>query len=407
MKFGPSSDRAADRQEGTPTMAARKVTKDPKHPDFPHGTTRGRSRGCDCSKCTLAERRRRKASQLEAARNGGQYPNRLVDATPVREHLQRLLDSDQHTCASSLSRAVGGKITSVAITNLVSGRTLRVRKGTADALLALTEASVRAHNELVPRDQAVTAVRAMQALGYPLDWQARHLGYAPDGNSYAPRFIYDDSRRREFIQAGTARKVFELAAQVGDTPATPGTDGLTAFGVNYARRTARALGYYPPACYDADWNLDPRAVEDHPWARADRRAEQRIEVLRRFTDPDRPAGNRIAKEVGCSVRTVDRYAADLGLNRSEPGVSDRERVKELRPLVFAYDDGDVDPVYLAISLGMLERSNNVPSDHPGVMQWDQEQEEKRRQAGADLAARLAAGLHAAALDLRQPLAQAA
>lgn len=393
MKFGPSSDRAADRQEGIPTMAPRTpVVRDPSHADFPHGTSAGRLRGCTkdypCpgKPVTCTEARNRKLKQQRLARETGQSPLLSADEqADLKAFVLDLLAAVPLSTEFAVSKAAG-------IANTTLADVMRsdrpARRTTAAKIRSVTPGRLAQHTRF-PAEQVINAARALQLLGYSPEVQERLAGLK---GGALPSILLRGPKGT--VLPRTAIPLLRLARRIGDRPASD-EDGINLIGRRVTAAAARRAGAHPPVCFDANWNLDPRAVEGHAWARADRRAEQRIEVLRHLTDPDRPAGKRIAAAAGCSVRTVDRYAADLGLDRSEPGVSDRDRAKELRPYVFAYDDGDMDPVYLVLSLGLIERIN-VPSDHPGTVQWDAEQEEKRRKEAEQAHAEIVAALESVA-----------
>lgn len=213
-------------------MARRAVVKDPAHPDFPHGDTRGYSRGCRCHLCR-ASNTRKKGQQTLARMRG---VSATMPVGPVREHV------------AALTAATGESVGAVARAAGVDGCVLRaavrcrqqrtIASGIGGAVLAVDADAVTAAAAWAPKAEAVRLIRCLQAQGWPLRDLAVKLGYAEPSRG-APPFLYQTD---SMISVGLMRRVQALAEKVGDAR---GPSKLSA-------DAARRLGFYPLIAYDDD-----------------------------------------------------------------------------------------------------------------------------------------------------------
>ena len=337
------------------------VVRDPKHPDFPHGTALGRRRHCDCTPCRDAKYREDKRLHLQRLTTGSnRYASPEVTARVVA-HLNHL-NSIPGVSLTMIGKWAGTSHSS-AVRVMATGT---VGPKLAKQFLSITPAFAAAHARAVPRDEVVLKVHQMQALGYPIAWQQTQIG--------RPRCLYTlVNRTSETVEAPIAHDVFELAARIGDRPANPG-DGMTAAAINHAKGRARKAGYYPPACYNEDGTLDYRAIPDHPWSRADEQAHRKLDLLRALVKydgfKDRP---EIAAELGRTDREAERLVAQYRLTLSES--RRKKRLAWLRGQFDRFDTDNVDPVLFALQIDLYEGTRTFPLDHPGVVAWREQHPE--------------------------------
>lgn len=353
-------------------MARQYVTRDPADPTFPHGTPRGRRRGCTCDACRRAMYRSDTQNSL-ARMSGRTVDNAIVDGTRARAHLEGLLAGLPCVSNQAVGRAVG--MTGAGVAYLRHNPKAQLRACNARALLGLTVESLMRQAGLVPCGPYARKVRQMQALGYPLVWQAGRLGYN-GRHGLAPRFLYTGDR-----VLGITRKVGDrvdaLAAEIGNRPAST-ADGLTGYAIRRAKDAAAAWGAYPPAFYDEAGDLDVRSIPGHPWAVADDRAARRLDLARLLlTGKTAP---EVARLHGCTERSVVRMIGRLGVQLDNPGRQDM--LADLEAVIDAYDEGEGDPVEIALRLGILA-AEQIPRDHPGLQAWKADRRAARRLPAVD------------------------
>lgn len=124
------------------------------------GGDRSGAQRCHCRPCRTAEGsyRKRRCYLTSTGRP------LLVDAAPVRDHLHHLhAAGDAYTHIADLIGVCASTVDAIAI-----GRRLRVRAGTAAAILALAPGTAAARNRSVPALGSTRRIRALLALGHQL-----------------------------------------------------------------------------------------------------------------------------------------------------------------------------------------------------------------------------------------------
>ncbi|ERG63508.1 hypothetical protein L332_03435 [Agrococcus pavilionensis RW1] len=289
---------------------------------------------CRCDDCTEGARvreERRKRLHLY-----GRFDSGLVDAAPVREHVQMLQ-------ASGLGWKRIAELTGVgntAIASLIYGRKgsnrdprkgevlKRVSREKAEKILALQPSFDHLRDgALVP---AVGLHRRMQALvcmGYSLKVLGAKLGIDPGDMS--------SLMRRETVRKSTHLAVVALFDELWDVPA-PTSTRRERESATKARKFAEQRRWLPPLAWDdPDTDVEPPAGEElgedfvdeavvvlavngeRPrMTPAERREVVRMLHRERWGDP------RIAEHAGMTARTVHRIRVELGL----PGIDRDEQV---------------------------------------------------------------------------------
>lgn len=203
---------------------------------------------CRCFACGLATSQRNQAR--ERAKAAGTYVSPLVDAGPVREHVQLLLASGIGWKRVAELAGVG----KTAVSQIIYGRKAvtgdprkgevlkRVSRRTADAILAVQPAlEVLAGGTLVPAKPYARRLQALVAIGWSQSKLANALGMTPSNFRILREFERDQARRRRrgtFIQASTARAIVDLYERLAfRTPPQPNKAERIAYlrSVRYAR----------------------------------------------------------------------------------------------------------------------------------------------------------------------------
>ncbi|MBY0397385.1 MAG: hypothetical protein K2X91_13100 [Thermoleophilia bacterium] len=187
---------------------------------------------CRCFPCCLATSERARAR--ERAKAAGTYVSPLVDAGPVREHLQLLLASGLGWKRVAAVAGVGN----TAVSQLIYGRKgvvgdprkgevlKRVSRKTADAILAVQPSlELLADQVLVPARPYARRLQALVAIGWSQSKLARALGMTPSNFRILREYERDQARRRRrgtFVYASTARAIVELYERLAfRVPAQP------------------------------------------------------------------------------------------------------------------------------------------------------------------------------------------
>lgn len=274
-------------------MANHTVTRDPSDPTFPHGTTSGRRRGCDCQKCKDARFRAEKRQRMNRAAG----LSALVPASPARDRLQELL---QHPDVSLTVLAQCSGYSRAAITRVATGVSATISPEFDRILRAMTledALSLRAFRT-GGRKRVIQQMYSMQAQGWPLSWQARRLGRSW---STLQDVLHGSSDR---VTTAFAQKVDRLAAELD------GKWGPS----EVAKRNARQNGWYPLAAYDEDGDLIAGAVS---MSEDDAIAEAVINALRLSVQGD--SIQQVYEKTGVSHKDVRAYRAVTGLTKDRPG----------------------------------------------------------------------------------------
>lgn len=204
---------------------------------------------CRCTPCSYAtsERGRRRA-QLHAT---GRFDSGLVDAGPVREHLELLRSSGLGYKRVAELAGVG----TTATAQLIYGRKgtaadprkgeqlKRVSRKTAEAILAVQPSlELLAPNVLVPARPYARRLQALVAIGWSQSKLARALGIRASNFRILREYEADQARRRRrgtFVRADTARAIVELYERLAfRVPAQPTKFERIAYlrSVSYARQ---------------------------------------------------------------------------------------------------------------------------------------------------------------------------
>lgn len=194
-------------------------------------------------------------------------------------------------------------------------------------------------------------VRTLQAQGYPIAWQSAHVGATLDYLTYMP----DD----DLISDDVALRIRALRQRLGDRLAQPG-NGLTEEAITQARAEAGAAGWFPPAAYDDDGNLDLRALPHHAWAMIDDSCARRLQIAHDLVQGVWPRA-QIAARAGVSRKTVSRARARVG--RLVDG--DPNWVPRLLTALAQWERCEVSATYAALHVGLIDE-DSLPPEHPDL-----------------------------------------
>ncbi len=361
------------------------VTRDLTDPAFPHGKSAGYLRGCTAKKpCpstpTCTEARRRAVNARALAHLNGKPPR--VPLEPVLRHIEWLVEQVPGATGTHIGEIAG--LHHSAWTTMRRSRTCTRR--TAAAILAVTPDMVRKTTHVVPIEKVRHLAYTMQALGYPLVWQAEQCG-----EPQLPQKINQKHRDCQFVERVAYERVQALADRVADQPADPIRDGISPIRSSLARTFARKAGYWPPAAYDSDGNLDLRLLPGHPWAEAIEHASRAVEAIRLVLH----GGMRLHEaeaHTGFDGDVLRRYRQRAGLvyqrgaHQSAPSTLDREAsadaIARIDQVLARYNRGEIDPLYALLELGVLPARGTplVPADHPTLVQWLTDHPKPGRQA---------------------------
>ncbi|MCZ4509938.1 hypothetical protein O3Q52_17385 [Streptomyces sp. ActVer] len=216
------------------------VTKSPP----PHGTY-ARANGCPgyrepckCARCYVTFRRARKQYTVnrELGRPG------LVDATPVREHLNTLR---QTMTWQQVADATGSEYRNLKL--VADGRRTQVRRSTRDRVLAVTP-EPPASGKYIDALGTRRRIQALRAIGYSTKVIAEAAGSAQ------ARLQLISTGAQPTVRQHLAERIQAVFADLHGTPAPAGCSATV------TRKHARAQGWVPPAAWD-DID-DPAAVPD-------------------------------------------------------------------------------------------------------------------------------------------------
>lgn len=196
--------------------------------------------GCRCAGCT-AQNSAYNCRWSRLSGYDGVASTDLIDAAPVREHVQRLLNAGMGTRAIAAAANVDRK----RVTTLLSGRpergtppTRRLRPDTAAALMAVTAAPHR-----VCSDGPRRRIDALGAIGWTRTRLAARLGMTVQNLSWA--------LQRPQVSAATGEAIRALYEELWNSPPTAASRFEQA-GITRAIATAREQGHPPPAGWDDD-----------------------------------------------------------------------------------------------------------------------------------------------------------
>lgn len=213
---------------------------------------------CRCTPCRTENARREQWRTRQKAY--GRYDNGLVDAQPVREHVQALQAAGLGYIR--IARLAGVQPRAVAA--LLYGRqegsssprkgepVKRMKRETAVAILAV-EATLDVLGEKanVPARPYMRRLHALVAVGYSISHLARRLDMEP-ANLHRRMRIFETAHRpgKVLMHAGTARAVVALYEELSNVH-PPETEWRERISASRARRYARERGWPVPMDWEA------------------------------------------------------------------------------------------------------------------------------------------------------------
>lgn len=226
----------------------RRTVIDCGHPGQPHrhGThvayVKDRCRCPACTAANTADSRRRRRDRVYGITPADPF----IDVTPAREHVAKLrLAGHGYLTIGQLAGTTQGHLRDIARTDTrANGRPpiRRVRSSLAAALLAIR---LDTHPALVEATSTHRRIRALVALGYPLQVLAGRLRRRTDSLTRTLTATH--------VTRSTARAVSRLYTELADNPPSPTTTTIK------ARRYARQRGWVPPMAWD-DIDSDPAPI---------------------------------------------------------------------------------------------------------------------------------------------------
>ncbi|MFE6966903.1 hypothetical protein ACFVAJ_17465 [Agromyces sp. NPDC057679] len=209
-----------------------------------------RNHGCRCAPCRA---RRSKEESLRSKQKAyGTYDSGFVDATPVRQHLQKLGEYGiGQRQAAELAEVSRGRVTAI-----LYGRRGEDRSGQpsskVDRAIAARILAVRldfgslAQNAVIPARGAHRRVQALMTLGWTLTEIGDRCGVSVHN--------FSAMMRREQMRAQTHRTVAAVYEQLSMT-LPPSSTTAEKQAISRSQNHARANGYRPPLAWD-DIDLD-------------------------------------------------------------------------------------------------------------------------------------------------------
>lgn len=253
-----------------------------------HGTTTGYiSHKCRCQECREAISRHNKAWRLDRLRG----VERLVDARPVRDHVERLLAGGMSFRAITL--AAGYRSRNSLHEALRRDKVLR---RTRDRILAVSAESDNRRDRYV---DATGSRRRLQALAV-LGWSAREIA-ARLGRLDHQTYLNVQSGRTTVVRQHTVDDIARLYDDLWDKPGPS----------KRARTIALGKGWVPPLAWDDDAIDDPAATP-HGAGYRERARSLHGETVEDFLD------------------TWDHHHGDCRLAADRLGVSHEALVMQLR-----------------------------------------------------------------------------
>lgn len=204
-----------------------------------HGTTTAYLvHRCRCDTCRTAQARHQKRYRLDRARG----IDRLVDAQPLRDHVQALLDSGMSFRAITLA---AGWASRNALADALT-RT-RVRPSTLARVLAVQPLTDQRGDRYVDATGSRRRLQALSRLGWSGQEMATRLG-SLDRQTY----FYIMGGRNKTIRARTADDIRRLYDDLWDQPGPS----------NKTRKWAEQQGFSLPLAWD-DEEIDDPAAKPH------------------------------------------------------------------------------------------------------------------------------------------------
>jgi plasmid maintenance system antidote protein VapI len=284
---------------------------------------------CRCDACRAAQASRE--SRRNRLKAYGRYDNGLVDAAPVREHVEALRAAGMGYKTIGKRAGVGA----TAVRSLIYGREdylpgggvgprhgevkKRVARRVAEAILAL-EPTLDTLPSVAHVDGTGTRRRlqALVCLGWSMSKLAERMGM--ERSNFGP--VVHGERA---VRVKTARAAAALFNELWQTPAPAGTH-REKIAVSKARRYAREHRWLPPLAWDdPDTDREPPVADvvDVDEVAVDLAmhgdsvrlsAAERREAVRRLNVEARLADAVIAQRLALAPRTVLRIRQELGLS---------------------------------------------------------------------------------------------
>lgn len=217
-----------------------------------HGTPQCyRSCGCREQECRDAEATA--VRNLRKQKAYGRSTNHQVDATPVRQHLDRLIRRGWGVRAISKETGISLDV----LSNIVYGRNAvlptTLRAGTADQILAFTPIATRSKfdgtdTENTDATGSRRRLQALVSLGFSLHLLAGHAGRSHSS--------FKAILARDRIRVSTANEIKALYDQLWDKQPLPETPAEKQ-SVTMAKKAAQKNGWLPPMMWDDDHIDDP------------------------------------------------------------------------------------------------------------------------------------------------------
>lgn len=377
------------------------VTRDPRDPDFPHGTPSGFYYGCTLQyPCpatpTCHETRARQQKVAKLNRHRGTNPPKSIPAGHVWEHVEEIRAAHPNIPHATIARAAD--VDPATIGRL--GPNSRLNPETASKILAVNaEHPALSDTFKMDADLARLLVHQLQACGFPAQWITDKTGLT------FSRLLHPASTQQQVTRPyyETLKAIFD---QIDGRMADPATDGLTRRQITLAKLAASRAGVYPPAAYNEDGTLNLRALPDHPWAQADDRCAALLELAHALATTgnraeavratgDRPGDDqrvtRVIRQLGIKFTdtVTDEISGKVSRFVYEPHEArqvNRDVFDRIETAWEAYVSNDLGPVKAALTLGLVDVDRRgtgaLPKDHPEVIAWCAEQasEEELEQA---------------------------
>lgn len=231
----------------------------------PHGTLaryRRRPKPCRCSRCRAAASRNAKLREFNRSRG----MSALVDAAPIREHIEAL----RGVGIGLRTLAARTEVSHSALFHIVSGRTRNVRRAVATAVLGVpVDPNTRRAGAVAP---ALATTRRLQALAV-LGWSLVELS----GRSGLDRDLLSMLRLGKYagVTRGVEAAVEQLFADLWDQ-APPRRTRQEKSAYSRTRSQATAQDWAPPMAWDDETIGDPAARPAHRLSTPRRRRQEQV-----------------------------------------------------------------------------------------------------------------------------------
>ena len=225
-----------------------------------HGTsTAYLQHACRCDACRTAHARRQKRYRLDRVRG----VQRLVDAQPLREHVDKLTAAGMSQWDITIAAGWSSR-------NALADayRRARVTPATLARVLAVQAPPVSRRNGYVDATGSRRRLQALAVMGWPTRSIARELG-----NLDPQTYQYIQSGRTKTIRRRTAQDIAELYDRLWNQT---GPSARSA-------ELARAKGWVPPLAWD-DECLDDPAAKPHAGRWSPQTLRDREQVVEDFLD---------------------------------------------------------------------------------------------------------------------------